>query len=253
MNVSIIGSGNVAAVLARLCLQKGHTIQQILARNTEAAQELAQEVGGRADNICTYIPLESDLIIVALSDHSLPQALAELYFKGVPVVHTAGAVSIHVLKNNADNYGVLYPLQSLRKEMGTIPPIPFLIEANNENTFQFIQNFAATLCDNVIDANEAYRLKLHAAAVVVNNFTNYLYILAEDFCKKENVDFDLLKPLIKETAERIQDRSPGLLQTGPAVRNDITTIKKHLELISGYPELMNIYELLTVGIKKNSQ
>lgn len=248
MNVSIIGSGNVANVLSRLCVLKGHNIKTIISRNTTAANELAKRVGAEYQNISSFTSDDADLIIIALSDHALPEILAGLHFRDVPIIHTAGAVSINVLKSNADNYGVLYPLQSLRKEMETIPPIPFLIEANNENTFQFIQNFAATLSNSVIDAEEAYRLKIHAAAVVVNNFTNYLYILAEDFCKKENVDFNLLKPLIKETAERIQDRSPGLLQTGPAVRNDLVTIEKHLSLFTEYPELRSIYMCLTNAI-----
>ena len=249
MNVSIIGSGNVATVLAKLCVQKGHKINQILARNRKAAQELAEEVGGHAADLDVYLGVSSDIIIIALSDNSLSKVLEGFYFKDIPVVHTAGAVSIHLLKNIADNYGVLYPLQSLRKEMTVIPQIPFLIEANNEGTLRFIQHFANSLSDNVKEEGEDNRLKLHVAAVVVNNFTNYLYTLAEDFCKKENIDFNLLKPLIKETAERIQDCSPGVLQTGPAVRNDLGTIEKHFNLLNKYPKLHDIYIHLTKDIQ----
>lgn len=252
MNISVIGSGNVATVLAKLSVQKGHSIQQVLARNLTDAVELAAEVGAEAGSIADSVVAQTGLIIVALSDSSLPHAISGIDFREIPVVHTAGAVSIDVLKKNAVNYGVLYPLQSLRKDMETIPPIPFLTEANNESTGKFIQEFAGTLSNNVKSVGEKDRLRLHAAAVVVNNFTNYLYSLAEEFCKKEKVDFNLLKPLIKETANRIQDHSPGLLQTGPAVRNDVATIKKHLDLLRHYPKLRNLYEALSEGIIKIS-
>ena len=248
MNISLIGTGNAATVLAKLIVSKGHHLQEIVARNLKAAEELTTQTGGRPRLIADFIPENCDLIIVALSDNSLPDAIAGIDFKEIPVVHTAGAVSIGVLKNLAVNYGVLYPLQSLRKDMQAIPPIPFLIEANNEKTGRLIQDFAFTLSDNVRSVGEEDRLRLHAAAVVVNNFTNYLYILAEDFCKKENVDFDLLKPLIKETAERIQDHSPGDLQTGPAVRKDIKTINRHLQLLTAYPKWLKMYKRLTKDI-----
>lgn len=248
MKITVIGSGNVATVLAKLCVQKGHHINQILTRNLKAGEELTAQVGGQAALIADFVPAQTELIIVALSDNSLPDATTGIDFKEIPVVHTAGAVSIEVLKNLAVNYGVLYPLQSLRKDMESIPPIPFLIEANNEKTGRQIQDFASTLSDNVRYVGEADRLRLHVAAVVVNNFTNYLYAVAEEFCMKEHADFNLLKPLIKETADRIQDHSPGDLQTGPAVRKDIKTINRHLQLLTAYPKWLKMYKRLTKDI-----
>jgi hypothetical protein len=92
------------------------------------------------------------------------------------------------------------------------------------------------------------RLRLHTAAVIVNNFTNYLYSVAEVFCEKEMVDFNLLKPLIKETADRIMDNSPREVQTGPAVRKDITTLDKHLRLLAAHPKVRTLYMRMTDGI-----
>ncbi len=250
MNITIIGSGNAATVLAKLIVSKGHQIRDIVARNLKSAVELTAQIGGKPRTIVDFIPENCELIIVALSDNSVPDAIAGIDFKEIPIVHTAGSVSIHVLKNNAANYGVLYPLQSLRKEMQDIPPIPFLIEANNEITERLIHEFACTISDNVKTIGEDDRLRLHAAAVVVNNFTNYLYTLAENFCLQEKLDFTLLKPLIQETADRIVNQSPATLQTGPAIRNDVATIEKHLALVKDYPELRNVYDVMTEGIRK---
>jgi predicted short-subunit dehydrogenase-like oxidoreductase (DUF2520 family) len=238
MNISIIGTGNVAYVLARLCKSKGHFIKQIIGRNEAKGSLLAQEVQS------TYISLQStpdknvDICIVALSDNSFSElAKNKINFGNVLVVHTAGAISMEVLKTVSTNIGVLYPLQSLRKEMNTIPAIPFLIEANNGDSFNMVEVFANTLSEKVQYLPEEKRIRLNAGAVVVSNFTNYLYGLTETFCKKEGVDFDLLKPLIVETATRIQNVSPIEVQTGPAIRKDISTLERHLRLLSPHPSL----------------
>lgn len=252
MNITIIGTGNTATVLARLCVQKGHTIHEIIARNEHAAKDLVKKAGGRYINIRARHDADTDLVIVALSDGAIPDAIQTLHFKNATVVHTAGAVSIDVLRNISANYGVLYPLQSLRKDMVEIPPIPFMIEANNAITYSFIKEFAESLGSPVHKAGEEERLRLHTAAVVVNNFTNYLYTLAEDFCKKESIDFNLLQPLIMQTAERITDYSPADAQTGPALRNDTVTIRKHLQLLKAYPGLHHLYKVFTEAIRQKA-
>jgi predicted short-subunit dehydrogenase-like oxidoreductase (DUF2520 family) len=248
MKISIVGSGNVATVLARLAIKKGHTIHQIISRNTEARKILAKEVDASYIFAKDQIDLNIDLVIVAVADKAIPDGIADLQFEDVPVFHTAGSISMNQLAKNSSNFGVLYPLQSLSKEMETIPSIPFLIEANNEPTLDIIQTFALTLSDAVQIETEEKRLRLHAAAVIVNNFTNYLYGVAETFCKEENIDFNLLKPLIIETAQRIQHNSPVDVQTGPAKRGDITTLAKHLRILETHPKLRVLYTRMTDGI-----
>jgi predicted short-subunit dehydrogenase-like oxidoreductase (DUF2520 family) len=248
MKISIVGSGNVATVLARLAIQKGHTIQQIISRNTEARKALANEVDASYIFAKDQIDIKIDLVIVAIADNAIPDGIADLQFEDVAVVHTAGSISMHELAKNSSNYGVLYPLQSLRKEMESIPPIPFLIEANNEHTLHIIETFANSLSDDVQIETEEKRFRLHAAAVIVSNFTNYLYGVAETFCKEEDIDFNLLKPLIKETAIRIEHNSPLDVQTGPAKRGDIVTLSKHLRLLDKHPKLRVLYTRMTDGI-----
>ena len=248
MKLSFIGSGNSATVLAHLCREKGHTLQQIIARNEEAGRALAAEMN------CSYIPFgaapdrETEAVIICLSDNALSEALCGMNFGNIPVMHTAGAVSMNVLQTVSSNYGILYPLQSLSRKNPVIPSIPFIVEGNNEHMRAFVRFLAGTLSDTVDELDEERRLRLHAAAVIVNNFTNYLYSTAKDFCDKEKIDFDLLKPLIVETAERIKDNSPADVQTGPAIRKDIITLDKHLRLLSNYPKLRTMYMRMTDGI-----
>ncbi|MFC4261530.1 Rossmann-like and DUF2520 domain-containing protein [Ferruginibacter yonginensis] len=248
MNISFIGTGNVASVLAKACNSKGHIVHQIIGRNVEAGTLLAKEVGANFYELTSKNIESSELIIVATSDRSISDALSSFNFGSTPTVHTAGSVSIDILKNVSDNYGVLYPLQSLRKEMEAIPCIPFIVEANNTFTENILVNFAKTISEQVEIQTEAQRLRLHTAGVIVSNFTNYLYGITENFCVDEHINFDLLKPLISETANRITHLSPKALQTGPAIRGDIATLDKHLRLLSTYPKLRTLYMRMTDGI-----
>lgn len=250
MQIVIIGSGNVAAVLGRLCKQSGHTIMQIVSRQASHAKLLADELDCSFTDYSAEMNKDAQLYLVAVADTALHDLNSSFSLGNKLIVHTAGSVSKDVLKNVSVNYGVLYPLQSLRKEMEYENNIPLLIDGNTEETLTLIEDFAKTISSEVTKANDEQRLKLHVAAVVVSNFTNHLYKLAEDFCKIEKVDFTLLAPLIKETAERIQHASPADVQTGPAMRNDIFTIEKHLRLLTYHPQLKYIYIKLTDSIRK---
>jgi predicted short-subunit dehydrogenase-like oxidoreductase (DUF2520 family) len=248
MKVVMVGAGNVATILSRLITQNNHTISQVISRNIYHARELADKFGATYTDFAGEFDLSADLFIIATTDASLTDNFANFHTGDKLVVHTAGSVSKEVLQKMSSNYGVLYPLQSLRKELEEIPPIPFLVDGNNDGTRVWLKEFALTLSGNVSEATDEERLKLHTAAVIVSNFTNHLYAIAEDFCGKEHVNFDLLKPLIMETAHRIEHASPTEVQTGPAVRKDIHTLDKHLRTLSPHPKLRTTYMRLTDSI-----
>jgi len=250
MRIVIIGSGNVATVLGRLCKKNGHEIVQVISRHGQHAKILADELNCPYTDYSGTIDTNASVFLVAVVDAALYELNKTLHLGNKLILHTAGSVTKEVLKDISVNYGVLYPLQSLRKEMHYDNDIPFLIDGNTEETVTLIEDLAETISSSVSKANDEERLKLHVAAVIVSNFTNHLYALAEDFCKKEHIDFKLLAPLIKETASRVDMISPATSQTGPAIRNDVFTLDKHLRLLSNHPRLKYIYLKLTDSIMK---
>jgi len=248
MKIALIGSGNVATVLGRMIKKNNHQVLQVISRDLDNAKLLAEELDASFTDFSGKPDLNADIFILAIADQALEHFLTGFGMGSKLVVHTAGSVSIDVLKKYSTNYGVLYPLQSLRKEMENIPSIPFLIDGNSDEVVELIAGFANSISHSVKRTGDEERVKLHAAAVIVSNFTNHLYAIAEDFCQKENIDFGLLKPLILETALRIQHVSPAKVQTGPAVRKDILTMDKHLRLFTAHPKLRTTYLRLTDSI-----
>lgn len=251
MNIVIIGSGNVAAVLGRKFTAAGHKIIQIYSRNASAASELAYEWDTESANYMTLINKHADVYIIAVSDNALEELVSKLKLPGKVVAHTAGSVSKEILKNITSHYGVFYPLQSLRKEIISLPDIPVFFEGSDTIATSTLQKLAQSISfEQPVAAGSEDRLKLHIAAVVVSNFTNHLYMLAERYCEVEGINFRQLLPLIEETVQRLKISSPAGTMTGPAMRNDQDTIQKHIELLKNHPQLQKIYQVLTESIQQ---
>ncbi len=253
MDLVIIGSGNVAAVLGRKFKGSGHNILQVYSRNASAASALAYEWDTESTNYKSLINKNADIYLIAVNDNSIDDVTMDLHLPGKVIAHTAASVSKDVLQPVSEHYGVFYPLQSLSKEMTELPDIPIFIDGSDDFTKNILEKLAQSIAiEKIKVAGDEARLKLHIAAIVVNNFTNHLYFQAEQYCKKEGLDFKQLLPLIEETTKKLKEASPKDLQTGPAIRHDSDSIQKHLDLLKDYPQLKNIYILLTESIQHSS-
>lgn len=251
MNLVIIGSGNIATHLAKACYATDHNILQVYSPTLANANALASVVNSQSIDDLQLISKHADVYLIAVSDaaiHQVTQAL-DPSIEGI-VVHTSGATSIEVLQA-FHRYGVIYPPQSLNKEIDTdLSVIPFGIEADSERTFDTLLRLIAPVASKAFPCDSSQRLALHLSAVLVNNFSNALFQMAEEILTREHLSFDLLKPIIAETAQKVQQHSPKDTQTGPARRGDYQVINKHLQFLTQYPEESKIYQLLSDFIVK---
>jgi predicted short-subunit dehydrogenase-like oxidoreductase (DUF2520 family) len=250
MNIVIIGTGNAATVLGKKIKDAGHRIVQVFGRDASAASRLAYQLDTESTNYWSVIRKDADVYLIAVADDAIHEVATHVHVPGKVVAHTAASVNKEILRKMSHHCGVFYPLQSLRKDIKALPEIPIFIDASDDLTRKTLEELAHSISKReVMSANDDKRLKMHVAAVIVSNFTNHLYMLAEDFCKKEGIDFRQLLPLIEETAQRLETISPSNAQTGPAIRFDKPTIQQHLALLGSYPRLKKIYETMTESIQ----
>jgi len=248
MEVVIIGTGNAASVFARLIRKKGHTISQVYGRNLVKAEALAEQVHSTAVADLTALTRNADIYLIAVADKAVNKVVEQLIVNDHLVLHTTASLSKDVLKELSHRYGVLYPLQSLRKEMDLNTPVPLLVDGNTPEVLLEIEAFARELSATVVRADDETRVKLHVAAVFACNFTNYMYLKSAEYCEAEGLRFSLLQPLIEETATRLRGFHPSEVFTGPAVRGDMATVNKHLSLLEAYPHLHAIYKEISEKI-----
>ncbi|MCB7480420.1 Rossmann-like and DUF2520 domain-containing protein [Christiangramia sediminis] len=245
IKVVIIGAGNVATHLYQ-CFTKSKQLDviQVYNRNIQHLDfvEDASKKVSALDEL-----KEADLYLIAIKDEAIGELVAKFNPKNGIVAHTSGTQPLHIL-SKFDNYGVFYPLQTFSKiKPVNFREVPLCLEANSEDNLEFLKKIASIISNQVFEVNSDQRKALHVSAVFVNNFSNHLFTLASDFCKKEELPFDILRPLIKETVDKLENLDPYSAQTGPALRNDKDTISAHLEMLDG--DRKKIYTILTESIQ----
>lgn len=255
--VSFAGAGNVAVNLAPALLEAGYRIRDIWSRDVRNAEALANITGARAVQAPEALDGTVDLLLIALPDSVIPDFAGRIagkgQFSGI-IAHTSGSLSLKSLENLDSASGVFYPLQSFtRQTHPDISAVPFCIEGSTDEIARQLTAVARSLSSDVRQIDSHQRLQIHLAAVFASNFTNYLYAVSETLLQNAGVEPDILLPLIRETAGRLQSGSAVNFQTGPAIRGDMSTIATHLHLLSNDPHLANIYRMLSEGIVKNKE
>lgn len=251
ITISIIGAGNLATQLGNALHKEGYLISQVYSRSQKNAALLAKKLNAKPISDFKKLSTDASVYIIAIKDDAIEAVAKQLKLKDKIVVHTSGSVSVNVLKNCSKNYGVFYPLQTFSKsKTAEFKTIPICIEASNTSTSTTLQYFAKSISGNVQKVNSDQRKKIHLAAVFACNFSNHMYAIAEALLKKDKLSFELLKPLIEETAGKIKDNHPKDVQTGPAMRKDKKTMEAHLKLLSKEKDLQKIYSILSESIMK---
>jgi predicted short-subunit dehydrogenase-like oxidoreductase (DUF2520 family) len=247
ISVILLGAGNVATHLYKAFKKADDvTVNQWYNKNLEHLQPFKNEVD--ITNDLSQLK-KADIYILAVSDDAIAEISTQLPFNNELVLHTSGSVSLHDLDKRQQR-GVFYPLQTFSKDLDTnFADVPICIEIEHNNNLNTLKDLASAIESKSYKVNSEQRAALHLAAVFLNNFTNQLYRIGHEIAESKSVDFNILKPLIKETAHKIDTLSPYLAQTGPAKRNDKKTIKKHLRLLENEHH-KDIYQLLTTSIQR---
>ncbi|MEN8928165.1 MAG: Rossmann-like and DUF2520 domain-containing protein [Flavobacteriales bacterium] len=249
--ITLIGSGNVAHNLGHAFMAKGYEIVEVYSRASENAKQLAEKLNANYTSDLSKLNSKSDLYLIVSSDDAIEKIAKKLRLKDKLIVHTSGSVGIDVLKSASKNYGSFYPLQTFTKSHLTdVSHVPFCIEGNTKENKKALIELAKTLSNKVIEMNSEQRQKLHLAAVFTSNFANYMQVIAQDICEEQEVDFDLLKPLMKEVFEKNLLHKTEQNQTGPAKRGDKFTMQKHAHLLKGDEEKQELYTLISRMIEK---
>lgn len=250
IKIVLIGSGNVAQHLIKgFAKSKEIEIKQVFSRKKESLLNLIEQ-NKITDNYNDLI--EADLYIISVSDDAIASVSSKLPFENRLVAHTSGSVTLDSL-DKKNRKGIFYPLQTFTKgKTIDFSEIPFCLESENDSDLELLEKVAKTISKNIFKTDEKQRKALHISAVFVNNFVNELYRIGNEICEENKVSFEILKPLILETVNKVMTLSPKEAQTGPAKRNDTQTIESHLDFLSNENHA-TIYKILTQSIQNNGK
>lgn len=260
LSIVLLGSGNLAYHLGKtFSTLPGYPLIQWYARSVAEARTIAHKFHCKTAHVLSEIEPHANLYILCISDDQIESLAGQLVNYINPeslVLHTSGSKPSTILGEYFSNNGVLYPLQTFSKSRKiSFNTIPIHITASNTSSLEWIAYTAKQLSKLVIQTNDADRLKLHMAAVLVNNFPNYIYDLVAEFLTQHHLEFKSLYPLIEETLAKIKSLPSFTAQTGPAKRGDLEVIQQHLEILrkEKKQDLFQVYELFSRLINNHYQ
>lgn len=245
----IIGAGNVAYHLTRALKEAGIDVRMVYTRSAERARQVSLDLGVTATVSWDELPDSATYYLYAVTDNALPGLLNMPLAPGALHLHTAGSIGADVFPDHKPRHGVLYPLQTFSKYKAVdFKQVPLFIEASSAESEIQLTHLASVLSERVYRASSDQRRQLHLAAVFACNFVNHMYSIANDLVQASGLPFEVLRPLIAETASKISVLSPREAQTGPALRKDSSVMVKHLDLLKEFPDYQQIYALISRSI-----
>jgi predicted short-subunit dehydrogenase-like oxidoreductase (DUF2520 family) len=257
--IVIAGAGRVATQLGLQLVRSQLPVAQVLGRSRDTTQLLAEQLGAKPVYDTADLRTDADWVLLAVPDDDIATVGAQVakVLTNALVTHTSGATPGAVLAPFCPFYGVFYPLQtfSLHRQPDW-PMIPLCVDAKHVDDMRWLKYMAERLGCTAYTVSDAQRAQLHVAAVFANNFSNHCFNIAEQLLKEAALPFNMLHPLIEETARKAVSTSPAAAQTGPAIRGDMATQTRHFALLEKHPDLQQLYQLLSeaiaAGIKNNS-
>lgn len=247
--VVLIGAGNVASHLGMALVGQGIRVVELYNRTPARGRELAARLGAAFIPDTGSLTRTADLYIFAVADAAIAPLASMLKLEERLVVHTSGTMEMELLSHVSDSYGVFYPLQTFSTSRSAgFRGIPVCLEANTEPVRLQLEELARKLTDNVYFIDSEQRKLLHVAAVFASNFTNFMNAVAEDLLGSQGITFELLKPLIAQTADNVKHGHPFHFQTGPAYRGDEQVLSRHRELLKDHPGYLEIYDVISRNI-----
>ena len=254
MKVVFVGAGRLATHFAQALRASGHNIVAVYSRTLSSAKALSSVVGGFATDSLSSFPTEADAFVIAVKDSALAEVLDLLGQgrEGQLFLHTAGSIALSVFGQHTP-CGVIYPMQTFSKERKVdFSRIPIFIEGDGDHALRVARQLATSVSSHVSELSSADRRHLHLAAVFACNFVNHCYTLSAEILERHGMTFDVMLPLIAETAEKVASVHPRDAQTGPAVRYDENVLNAQRQLLADQPTVQAVYDLMSKSIHQTS-
>jgi predicted short-subunit dehydrogenase-like oxidoreductase (DUF2520 family) len=259
--VAIVGAGNLGAALGLSLRRVGYIIEAVIARPGRAsltkAQRLAKQVGARAvaDSAIDSSTLRAHLIWFCVPDAEIAraaQALAgKIEWKGRVALHSSGALTsdeLGSLRRHGASIASVHPLMTfVRGSRPSLAGVPFALEGDADAL-----RVARCVIDDVggqcysIGKND--KAAYHAWGTFASPLFTALLATAEQVAALAGVNRRAAKrrmiPILLQTLANYAAFDAAGAFSGPLVRGDADTVKRHLRVLRNLPAARNVYSAL---------
>lgn len=256
--VSFVGAGRSGTMFALFFKELGYPVKFIVDHIPEKAVELSKKVPGAVGGGMELLKELSGTVFVSVNDDAIRDVFLRIWEQNDSpeyFFHFSGAHSSAIFDEAAKagkGVGSLHPNMSIsspEKALRRIRNVDCIIEGN-EKGLGFLTDFSRKAGLSVSIIEKGNKILYHTAAVFSANFTQMLFEISRQLYIKAGLSEETARRIVSNYASVILERikSEDLINTltGPAVRNDIGTIRKEVEELKRRSQnLSELYELLS--------
>jgi predicted short-subunit dehydrogenase-like oxidoreductase (DUF2520 family) len=252
--VAIVGAGNLGTALARALQRAGYEIEAVIARargaSLKKAQRLARQVGAGASTDLSEV--QAELIWFCVPDAEIARAARTLArkieWKGRVALHSSGALTsdeLAALRLRGAAVASVHPLMTFVRDSGaSLAGVPFALEGDPAAV-----RVARRIVQDVGGRAHSIRKKDKAAYHAWGTFASPLFtaLLAttEQVAALVGVNRKAAKqrmiPILLQTLANYAALGADGAFSGPIIRGDVDTVKRHLRVLRAAPLARRVY------------
>jgi predicted short-subunit dehydrogenase-like oxidoreductase (DUF2520 family) len=275
--VAIVGSGSLASFLAPALARAGYTITEIISRNQSRgrpqslrrARALARKVGAQAITVETAT-LQAGLLWFCVPDREIRGAAAALAGPAAAArarrgpaapqfaFHSSGALlsrELEPLRRAGLAVASVHPLMTFVPEARpSLTGAPFALEGDARAT-KLARRIARDLGGESFLLPARRKAAYHAWATMTSPLLLAYLVTLEEAAREAGLTREdarrMSLPIILQTLANYGNLGPGHSFSGPFIRGDAATVKKHLALLKKRPRALAVYvELARVALMR---
>jgi predicted short-subunit dehydrogenase-like oxidoreductase (DUF2520 family) len=259
--VAIVGAGNLGSALAVSLHRAGYPIESIVARargaSLKRAQKLAAEVGAAAA-VSLSAKMRAEVVWFTVPDAKIARAARsfadKIEWKGKVAAHSSGALAsdeLDVLRRRGAAVASVHPLMTfVRGSRAGLAGVPFAIEGDAKAV-----RVARRMVSDVGGESYAIRKRDKAAYHAWGTFASPLFdallatterVAAAAGVPRVEARRRII-PILLQTLANYAALGAAAAFSGPIVRGDVDTIKRHLRVLRGVPQAREVYMALATA------
>jgi predicted short-subunit dehydrogenase-like oxidoreductase (DUF2520 family) len=256
--IAIVGAGNLARALAVALDAAGYKIVQVIARDRQTslrrARRLAAEVGAPAVT-AAKAQIQADLVWFCVPDSAIASAATALKgaadWSGKVAVHSSGALTsdgLAELRRRGAAVASVHPLMTfVRGSRPSLEGVPFAVEGDRR-AVRMARALVVDLRGQPVAILKRNKPAYHAWGMFISPLLTALLSASERVAIAAGVPRNAAKqrmlPILRQTLANHAALGTSGASSGPIVRGDVETVKKHLTVLRPIPAVREVYLVL---------
>lgn len=252
--IAIVGAGNLGCALAVSLHEAGYKIAEIVGRQggrySSRTRALAKKLGAQLRTLDDT--LSADLLWFTVPDREIAACAGRIAqrrrWTGRWAFHSSGALTSDELKAlgaQGASVAAVHPLMTfVRSVRPELTDVPFALEGDAA-ALRLARTIVHSLGGLPFSIGRSRKAAYHAWGAFVSPLLIALLVTAERVADAVGVSSSsarkMMLPILRQTLSNYASCGPSAAFSGPIVRGDVETIRKHLKSLSKIPEARNVY------------